>query len=173
MGSAVDEYISLAASKGDWTYNGAPPRAGSMVLDAESPGMRTWGWIAWKYQVPLWYVWDALYWRDRHNKKKPLDAATDAVSFDDGDDLGNLDGVLAMPGCMPTLRLAALRRGLEDRALLELADSCAPKETATVVDQLIPRALGDASGDASWPRDEARWEAARQQLLELAARCAR
>ena len=176
LGDTVDEFISLTAHQGEWTYNGAPPRAGSMVLDAESPGMRTWGWIAWKYKVPLWYVWDALYWRDRHNKtKKPLDASKDAVSFDDGDDHGNLDGVLAMPGCVPTLRLAQLRRGLEDRALLEAADMCAPKDTAELVDKMIPRALGEAGdhGAPGWPTNDAVWEGAREKLLDLAARCAR
>jgi hypothetical protein len=179
-GNAVDLVITLHPRLGDrfarWTYNGAPPHAGSMVLDAEAPGLRTWGWIAWRWQIPIWYAWDALYWHDRHNGKRALDAARDATSFEAGDDHGNLDGVLALPapgGCLPTLRLAALRRGLEDRALLELAASCAPDETAALAAHLVPRALGDASdGSApSWPHDEATWEAARRQLLDLAARC--
>jgi len=65
-GDLVDLYISPAAAHlaGDrvarWTYNGAPPRAGSLVLDAETPGARTWGWIAWRWRIPVWYVWDAL-----------------------------------------------------------------------------------------------------------------
>ena len=178
-GSAVDLYIPLRPHLADtfphWTYNGAPPHAGAMVLDAEAPGMRTWGWIAWRWKIPVWYVWDALYWHDRHNHKGVLDAARDATSFDSGDDHGNLDGVLAMPGCTPTLRLAALRRGLEDRALLELAARCAPDDTARLAEQIVPRALGDAPDDSApaWPRDEAAWEAARQQLLALAARCAK
>jgi hypothetical protein len=170
-GDAVDLFISLRARRGDWTYNGAPPRAGAMVADAESPGLRTWGWIAWRWQVPIWYAWDALYWHDRHNKKAKLDAARDAVSFDDGDDHGNLDGVLALPGCRPTLRLAALRRGLQDRALLELAAKCDRTAADTIAEQLVPRALGDAGDSPSWPRDEAPWEAARRSLLELAAKC--
>jgi hypothetical protein len=173
-GDAIDVYFDLRARRGGWTYNGAPPRAGAMVLDADAPGLRTWGWIGWRYQVPLWYAWDALYWRDRHNRRGALDPARDAVSFDDGDDHGNLDGVLAMPGCQPTLRLAALRRGLEDRALLELAARCAPDETAALAEELVPRALGDArDGDApSWPRVESAWEQARRRLIELASRCA-
>ena len=146
-----------------------------MVLDAEAPGTRTWGWIAWRYHIPLWYVWDALYWHDRHHHKTQLlDAAHDATSFDDGDDHGNLDGVLALPGCLPTLRLAALYRGLQDRALLDLAARCAPTENAALAARMIPRALGDArDGDApAWPTDDAAWESARRELLELAARCA-
>jgi hypothetical protein len=180
-GDLVDLYISWNAAHlaGDtharWTYNGAPPYAGAVTLDATTPGTRTWGWIAQRYAIPIWYVWDALYWHDRHNRKgkplpgKPLDPAQDPVSFDDGEDHGNLDGVLALPGCTRTLRLAALRRGLQDRQLIELATKCAPDETNRLVAQIIPRALGDAGKSASWPTDEAAWERARRRLLELAA----
>jgi len=143
-----------------------------MVVDAVDPALRTWGWIAYRYRIPVWYVWDALYWHDRHNRKKEppraLDATRDATSFDDGDDHGNLDGVLALPGCHPTLRLEALRRGYEDRALLQLAEACHPAETAALAAKLIPRALGDAKGAAAWPADEEAWEAARRELLGLA-----
>jgi hypothetical protein len=186
----IDLYITLEPTRGDtfprWTYNGAPPRAGSFVLDALSPGARTWGWIAARYAIPIWYVWDALYWHDRHNRHgAPLPGRAftvdDAISFDDGEDHGNLDGVLALPGdattpCRPTLRLAAIRRGMQDRQLIELAATCHPDETTKLVDTMIPRALGDlpgkyppGEGTAAWPSDDAAWETARRTLLELAA----
>jgi hypothetical protein len=180
-GDTIDLYISPLAAHlaGDrvarWTYNGAPPHAGSMVLDAEPPGMRTWGWIAWRWQIPIWYVWDALYWHDRYNLRgapapgRALDPRRDPVSFDDGDDHGNLDGALVPPGCQPTLRLAALRRGYQDLALLELAAACNRPATEQLAAQLVPRALGDAGSRPAWPADEAAWEAARQQLIELAS----
>jgi hypothetical protein len=59
--------------------------------------------------------------------------------------------------------------------LLDLAARCAPDDTARLAEQMMPRALGDAPDDAApaWPRDDAAWEAAHQQLLALAARCAR
>ncbi len=181
---AVDLYISWNAAHlaGDpyprWTYNGAPPYAGAMVLDALTPGTRTWGWIAWRWNIPVWYVWDALYWHDRHNKKRggkgrALEPGVDPVSFDDGEDHGNFDGVLALPGCRRTLRLAALRRGLVDRQLLELATACAPDAATQLAAQIVPRALADATGHApSWPTDEGAWEIARRKLIELAS-CAR
>lgn len=183
-GDLIDLHITLAPKLADagrqWTYNGAPPRAGSMVLDAHTPGTRTWGWIGWRWQIPRWYVWDALYWHDRHNRDgaplpgRALSPAVDPVSFDDGEDHGNFDGVLALPGpggCRPTLRLAALHRGQQDRALLELAAACAPEATAALAADLVPRALGDApaTGKPSWPTDEAAWEQARRRLLELAS----
>ncbi|HEX4417112.1 MAG TPA: hypothetical protein VH165_04390, partial [Kofleriaceae bacterium] len=182
-GDAIDLYISPRAAHrtGDrvarWTYNGAPPRAGAMVLDAEAPGMRTWGWIAWRWQIPIWYVWDALYWHDRHNRKavpipvRALDVHRDPVSFDDGEDHGNLDGVLALPGCRPTLRLAALRRGYQDYQLLDRAAACDRAAAEAVAAALVPRALGDApaTGAPAWPSDDAAWEAARRRLIAIAS----
>ena len=190
LGDSIDLYISMTAAHlaGDsharWTYNGAQPYAGSMVLDAITPGMRTWGWIAWRYQISTWYVWDALYWHDRHNRKgaalpgRALEPRVDPVSFNDVEDHGNLDGVLALPaatGCQPTLRLAQLRRGLLDRQLLELAATCDPAATARLAAELVPSALADANGGKpskakpSWPTTEESWELARRTLLRLAA----
>jgi hypothetical protein len=186
LGDAIDLHIGLRAAHlaGDtaprWTYNGAPPSAGAVVLDAETPGPRTWGWIAWRWNIPVWYVWDALYWHDRHNRRgaplpgRALDPRADPVSFDDGEDHGNLDGVLALPapgGCRPTLRLAAIRRGMQDRSLLELAARCAPEATAKLAAMVVPVALGDAprAGRPSWSTDEAAWERARRTLISLAS----
>jgi hypothetical protein len=183
-GDRIDLYISLYPRHADggsqWTYNGAPPHAGAMVLDAATPGTRTWGWIAWRWKIPTWYVWDALYWHDRHNRKgaplpgTPLVPHADPVSFDDGEDHGNFDGVLALPatggGCTRTLRLAALRRGLQDKQLLELAAACDAARTAKLAAEIVPRALGDAPKRSarSWSADESTWERGRRRLLELA-----
>ena len=184
-GNLIDLYITPHAKRSDkvsrWTYNGAPPHAGSLVLDAVTPGTRTWGVIAWRWNIPLWYVWDALYWHDRHNRKgaplpgKPLLPAVDPVSFDDGGDHGNLDGVLALPeangGCTRTLRLASIRRGLQDKALLDLAARCDRSRTEMIAARLVPRALGDAAAhsERSWSADESEWERARRDLIELAS----
>lgn len=194
LGDAIDLHITLEPRRTDtvprWTYNGAPPRAGSTLLDAPPPGPRTWGWIGERYRIPVWYIWDALYWHDRHNRRgaplpgRAFTIALDSVSFDDGEDHGNLDGVLALPGddaepCRPTLRLAAIRRGLQDRALVEVASRCDPEATARLVEQMVPRALGDipgrsvpGTGTPSWPTDDAAWEVARERLLDLAV-CAK
>ncbi len=181
LGDDVDVYISPFAAgvvPGAWTYNGTPPWAGAMVLDAADPGVRSWGWIAYRYDVPLWYVWDALYWRDRHNRGRDAAPAHDLVTapltFDDGEDHGNLDGVLAFPGALPSLRLKALRRGIQDRALLEALAGCAGRPAADAIARtMVPRALaGVGPGQrATWPRDEADWEAARQRILDELVAC--
>jgi hypothetical protein len=194
-GDLVDVYISPfgitsaePASDQRWTYNGTPPFAGAMIVDTGGAAMRTWGWIAYRYHVPLWYVWDAAYWSDRHNVRKrggerfPPQTAidSDAVTFDDGEDRGNLDGVLAFWGAggpVPSWRLASLRRGLQDRALLELLERCDRAKADALAKRMIPKALGDAgkpgaSSPGSWPLDEARWEAARIELLDALETCA-
>ncbi len=166
----VDQFVQLqpAAHSGAWAYNGLPPWSGAMVLDAKTPGPRTWGWIQHRDGVAQWYVWDALYWHDRHNRKgaplpgRALDLG-DPISFDDGEDRGNLDGVLALPGdrgCRPTLRLAALRRGQQDRTLLELANACDPMRTARVVARTMPT--------RGWSNDERVWEESRRELIRIA-----
>lgn len=186
-GDLVDVFISPHAGRGHWTYNGTPPFAGAMILDTDGAALRTWGWIAHRYDVPVWYVWDVAYWSDRHNVRKrggprfppPTELDADAVTFDDGDDRGNLDGVLAYwtaAGPAPSWRLAALRRGLQDRALLELLAACDAPAADALARELVPRALAEAgprgaSRPGAWPADEPTWEAARQRLLDALVAC--
>jgi hypothetical protein len=159
-----------AAGERFWTYNGHPPEAGSMILDTEGTALRTWGWIAEKYGVELWYTWEGLYFSDRYNDKQPTDTLHDPVTFDErthgGTDFGNGDGLLAYPGALPSLRLKALRRGLEDRLLLRELERCGGGAAArSLLDRMVPKALGEAGHRASWPSAEARWESARNELL--------
>jgi hypothetical protein len=176
MGADVDVHITPFG--GDWTYNGTPPWAGAMVLDAAEPGTRTWGWIGFRHDIPLWYVWDAMYWRDRYNKGRdaaPLhDLVAEPLTFDDGEDHGNLDGVLTYPGALPSLRLKALRRGLHDRALLDALAACAGRPAAdAIAAELVPTSLGTAKrGErASWPSSDDAWEAARARVLDQLLAC--
>jgi hypothetical protein len=192
-GDLIDVYISPYAVHRErapgraelWTYNGSGPVAGSMILDTHGVDLRTWGWIAHRWRVPLWYVWDALYWHDRYSARRkkvarasipisPVDR--DAVTFDDGGDHGNLDGVLAFPGVRPSLRLKVLRRGQQDRVLLSLAAACHAAAVDALAAKMVPVALADAPkppGRGAWPVDEESWETARQALLDIVAACPR
>ncbi|HJZ85319.1 MAG TPA: glycoside hydrolase domain-containing protein [Polyangia bacterium] len=182
-GDAVDAYFSSQNIPGGrrpfWAVNGGGTTAGGLLLDAEGVALRTWGWIAYRYGIELWYAWEGLYWSDRYNKGGPTDLMTNPVTFDQrrtgGDDWGNGDGVLAYPGPMPSLRLKALRRGLADRRLLIKLAACGGAAKAdAIARRLIPRAMGEApKGDEpTWPRDEAAWEAARSAVLDaLVRRC--
>ena len=164
LGDAIDVYIAGAAVRDPslpreraWTYNGEPGWAGAMVVDARDRGtLRSWGWLGYAHAIPLWYVWDALYWHDRHHHRGDHDLLTAPITFDDGEDHGNLDGVLAYPGPLPSLRLAQLRRGLTDRLLLAAYAARAGRAAAQALAHDVT---------TRWPADEAGWAAAHRALL--------
>ena len=81
------------------------------------------------------------------------------------------DGLLVYPGPLPSLRLKALRRGLQDRLLLRQLAACgAREEEQRIVRQVVPRALGEGRADASWSISEESWEQARRQVLDAIER---
>jgi hypothetical protein len=179
-GDAIDVFISpknfpsgvppTPAGERFWTYNGRPPEAGSMILDTEGSALRTWGWIAYRYDVELWYAWEGLYFSDRYNGQRPTDVMREPITFDErtrgGTDWGNGDGVLAYPGPRPSLRLKALRRGLQDRLLLRELESCGQGALARdLARRTVPRALGEGGFAPGWPVVESDWERARGELL--------
>lgn len=164
-GGDVDVFIAPGAPPGGWTYNGTRPAAGAMILDTDGAALRSWGWIGFVRDTPLWYVWDVLFWADRYHRGRgvrPGDLHADPVTFDDGEDHGNLDGALAHPGVHGSLRLEALRRGLQDRALLDGLAACAGRDAALAVAAAVVPAL---------PTDEAAWEAARRRVLDGLTAC--
>ena len=181
-GDSMDVYLSpanfpspastrLGLGERFWTYNGRPPAAGSLILDTDGLALRTWGWIAERYDVELWHAWEGLYFSDRYNHGGTTDVLRKPLTFDErkrgGSDFGNGDGVLAYPGPLPSLRLKALRRGLEDRLLLrELAKCGGAAKARSIVHRLVPRALGEGRGKGSWSLDESVWENARLEVLD-------
>jgi hypothetical protein len=160
-----------------WTYNGAPPSAGSMIVDTDGAALRTWGWIAMRYGVELWHAWDGTYYEDRYNRGGATDVLRNPLTFDQrrndkirSPDWGNGDGVLVYPvgdAVWPSLRLKAMRRGLEDRLILRALEACGAHDVvARETRALVPRALDEGRGTAAWPVDEAAWEAARGRLYD-------
>jgi hypothetical protein len=181
-GDTIDLFIapgniprfSLArAARGEhfWTYNGRPPQAGSMIVDTDGAALRTWGWIAERYGIELWYAWEGLYFSDRNNQGGPTDLIHQPITFDErrkgGSDWGNGDGVLAYPGPLPSLRLKMLRRGLQDRLLLrELAACGGVKVGQDIMHRTVPRALAEAGEVPAWPATAAAWERAHGEVLD-------
>jgi hypothetical protein len=183
---AVDVFLSPASipppagydeSVHFWTYNGRSPSAGNMTIDKPGTALRTWGWIAERYRVELWYVWEGLYFSDRYNRGRgPTDVMHQPLTYDErrkgGEEFGNGDGLLAYPGPLPSLRLKAMRRGLLDRLLVRRLAGCDGEKAAELVRGIVPRALGAAGEEQSWPDDEPSWEAARHAVLDaIVARC--
>lgn len=167
------------------TYNGRPPHSGSQLLDAPGTDLRTWGWIAHRFQMDSWFLWQGAYYRDIYNEGPEADPLASAETYDrrrvgKGYQLGNGDGVLIYPpppghvSPLASTRLKALRRGVQDRSYLVLAGRCGKTTEARAISRrLIPRALGEASEQTppSWPESEERWEAARQELIKLVTGC--
>ena len=79
----------------------------------------------------------------------------------------------AYPGALPSLRLKALRRGLQDRLLLRELSACGGGDAARrIVRRAVPQALGEADDVPSWSVEEPVWERARQEVLDaIEARC--
>lgn len=185
-GDTVDIYLSphaiprprdVDAGVHTWTYNGRPPSAGSLIIDTWGTALRSWGWIAYRYDVELWYVWEGLYFTDRYNgATHPTGVMKNPLTFDErrrgGEDFGNGDGVLAYPGAIPSLRLKALRRGLQDRLLLmELARQCGADRAMALATDVVPRALGEARGNPTFPHHELAYARARQAVFSLLRTC--
>jgi hypothetical protein len=181
-GNSIDIYLSpknfpqiaqarQASGERFWTYNGRPPSAGSMILDTNGIALRTWGWIAERYGIELWYAWEGLYFSDRYNRGGPTDVMVDPLTFDErskgGPEWGNGDGLLAYPGPLPSMRLKALRRGLQDRLLLRALVACGGQQTAgRILRKVVPRALNEAQRETAWSLREDDWEQARQEVLD-------
>ena len=128
-----------------------------MILDTDGLALRTWGWIAFRYGVELWYAWEALYFSDRYNAGGPTAVTSDPITFDErrkgGEDFGNGDGLLAYPGPLPSLRLKALRRGSGSPALARartLAVGAISRRGFAA--RIVPRALGEAVRDRAGRR---------------------
>ena len=168
-----------------FTYNGRPPHSGSQLLDPPGTDLRSWGWIAHRFDMDSWFLWQGAYYRDIYNDGPVVDPLTHAGTYDrrrggKGYQLGNGDGVLIYPpppghkGPLASMRLKALRRGVQDRLYLELAGRCGKGEQAmALARELIPRALGEASEQQppSWPQAEEPWEKSRHKLIEMVSGC--
>lgn len=181
-----------AQGKEVWVYNGRLPQAGPMALDAPPESMTWLGWIASRYDVRRWFLWNVNHWSDgNRGGKGPRDPYADPETFHNADgDAVLLDGLLVYPPhvatCPPaapgeaaptkaplvrSARLARLRRGLDDAALLGLAASLDAAAAAEALDLVVPRALGDVTDREATPFGDARAIArARAMLHDVVAR---
>lgn len=174
-------------------YNGYLPAAGLQLIDAAAVGMRTWGWLAFQYDLDFWYTWDIARWR-RPLSGEETDAWRDPLSFTDGlarhgdaENVGNGDGVIVYPGQdrlyprsdrgifgpVASIRLKNARRGIQDFELLRMVKASGAEALARgIARATVGVGLHEASFDdpPSWPDDGAPWEMARRRLLALLAK---
>ena len=175
-----------AAGEHAWTYNGGEPYAGSQLIDTSGLGPRTWAWIARRYGVECWLLWDACYFRDVYNGCADNDVWSDPITYDQRRsgtgwaDWGNGDGTLfypgtprGIPGPVASVRLKEWRRGAQDFEYMWLLEQSGRGDfVAATVWGTVPRAFGDAEGrDTAWSKEASAWEEARLAMgEELASR---
>jgi hypothetical protein len=174
-----------AAGRRAFIYNGVMPRTGTLMLDADPRGLVANGWIAAAAAIPRWFYWETIFWNDdNRGGHGPIDPFVTAESFHNSDgDAALGDGLLLYPGrqvgrfaasslgaetVFPSLRLKAIRRGIEDAGLIALARE-RPDETARLVARALPAALDEAAPDGppSWLAAPLSFAEARASLRAL------
>ncbi|MCB1755213.1 MAG: DUF4091 domain-containing protein [Gammaproteobacteria bacterium] len=157
-----------------WFYHNGHPAVGVHSINASGIEMRTWGVIAARYNFDGQLMWAVNLGSDEQPFARPSykdddDRFGNGVMVYPGNQLAKI-GFPATPGPMPSMRLKAWRRGLQDAELAVLGRK-AGRQTAVdeLLEAMIPAALGEATGDAQWPDDPARWIDFHWQLLELAS----
>jgi hypothetical protein len=176
------------AGKEVWAYNGCRPYAGPMMLDVPAVDLRANAWIALRYGVPRWFYWEATAWfddgRGGHGGEQGFDPFMVAETFHNREgDYANGDGILLYPGkqeagrvsfgqdtVFPSVRLANLRRGLEDAGYVALARTVDRARADEVVRRMVPHALALARERAAWPSQARPWLEARRELAAILER---
>jgi hypothetical protein len=178
-----------------WFYNGMRPASGAIIIDAPATDARVQAWIAFRYDIGVYFYWHANHWE--HNRQKRGERVQDIwrnpITFDNRGEPGksggfaNGDGVLVYPGQdrphpqqdrgvagpIASIQLANLRRGVQDHLYLTLARRLG---LHALVDQalyaIVPHALGEARGDKTVPFPEQgdAFEAQRRLLAAAIAR---
>jgi hypothetical protein len=172
-----------------WAYNGMRPWAGPMMLDVPATDLRANAWIAMRYGVPRWFYWESTFWFDDNRggtkggrDERGFDPFTVAETFHNRDgDRANGDGILVYPGTQvvpgmvsygaprlfPSVRLANLRRGIEDAGYIALARAIDRARADAIVTRVVPQALAWAGERPSWPQDAKGWLEARRALADI------
>jgi hypothetical protein len=175
-----------ASGRRAFIYNGVLPRTGTLMLDADPRGLIANGWIAAVAAIERWFYWESIFWDDdNRGGRGPIDPFVTVETFHNTEgDCQLSDGLLLYPGrqigrfassslgtdqVLPSLRLKAIRRGIEDAGLLALAARERPDEAARILAQAIPGALDEVGqeGPATWPSDPLSFAKAREALRTL------
>jgi len=173
-----------------WFYNGGRPQGPALTIDAPATDARAVGWIAYKHGIEVYFYWHGVHWR--HNRQKQgernQDVWANPITFDNRgqpnkpvDDQGwiNGDGVLLYPGedhlhpsedrgisgpCS-SVRLANLRRGLQDHLYLTIARRRGlDAEVDAALEKVVPRVFSDAGETVGFAETGDAYEAARLAL---------
>ncbi len=174
--SANTNYLADRKKEGDkiWFYHSGHPAVGIHSINASGIEMRSWGVITARYNFDGHFMW-ALNLSDQDQPyhhpgyKKDDDRFGNGTMVYAGNKLDTI-GLKSIPGPIPSMRLKAWRRGLQDAELIFLAIKAGhEKEVDQMLKKLIPTALSEGKGKASWSDDPQDWIKFRRKLLEFSS----
>ncbi len=173
-----------------WFYNGARPRYGAEILEAEAVDFRVNAWMKYLYGVDTWFLWEGTHWQHNHQGPKGhlhQRVFSDPITFINwGEEFGNGAGVLFYPGRMPhypeedrgldrllgSIKLKNIRRGQQDYELMWLAERKAGRDKVlAIIRKAVPRGLNEVRMEEPVPWSERGddYDRARAALLDILA----
>ncbi|HOO76847.1 MAG TPA: DUF4091 domain-containing protein [bacterium] len=152
-------------------YHAGEPSVGLMCIDATGLAFRTWAWMAWIYGCDGFFDWAANFWSE-NPYLDPLSFDTDNGNmylFYPGRQLDTV-GLRAIKGPVPSFRLKALRRGIQDYEYFRIARR-AGLDVEPTVRSVVRKGLGVAGAygidPRAWSRDPEDWYRARDRIGEM------
>ena len=145
--SAKTNYLADRKKEGDriWFYHSGHPAVGIHSINASGIEMRSWGVITARYNFDGHFMW-ALNLSDRDQPyhypsyKKDDDRFGNGTMVYPGNKLDTI-GMKSIPGPIPSMRLKAWRRGLQDAELIFLARKAGHEKE---VDQMLKKLNSDS-----------------------------
>lgn len=165
-----------------WFYHSGHPSIGVHSINASGIEMRTWGVTTARYQLDGNLMWAVNLGDMEAPYRLPIykpgeDRFGNGVMVYPGNQLPKI-GFPAVPGPIPSMRLKAWRRGLQDAELAELARRNGQQKTVDeLLAAIVPVALADAQDlnlkTAQWSQNPADWIDLKINLLQLASQQSR
>lgn len=165
----------INAGEQAWFYHSGHPAVGGHSINLPGSDMRSWGVIGARYGLQGQLMWSVNLGSDKLPFRQPSykpddDRVGNGVMVYPGNQLPRI-GFAASPGPLPSMRLKAWYRGLQDAELYLMARQRHPEQAEALIRRLIPQALGEAVANGAtqpaWPRDAASWMQWRDDLLSL------
>lgn len=166
----------IAAGETVWFYHHGHPAVGVHGVNATGVEYRTWGVICWRYGLHGTFVWSV----DSGDPDRPLERPIyrkgetrwgNGVLFYPGARLPDI-GLPPIDGPLPSLRLKAYRRGLQDYEYAWLLAASGRGDLAdAIVRRVVPVALTEAKtpGAPPWSTDVNDWYRMREELAAALA----
>jgi hypothetical protein len=130
-----------AAGKSLYFYNGTPRVPEPLVRSV------FWGWLGYKYEADAVCFWNATDWTDWDTDETPRDPYTNAGGRYEGFSMIFYPGAkFGYDGPIPSIRLKALRRGLQDFEYLRLIETKGRKSRAELT-KLVDSLVGASGSD--------------------------